>query len=257
MTAINRLGDASHISVGVNDLAASFEFYKIFGFRNVLEGKSPCPWMFITDESVLISLRQEERSYLCLTYYALDMDERVKAIRTEGIRFRDYGHDSGAGREWWFTTLDGFEVQLIQGVVESTYQPEGKDVFSFPEEDFIFPDRYPNPVCGIYGELFHRVKDLKTSIQYWEKLGFETKQYHRGPHPYAVMTDGMNIMGLHHNTDLYLPGLTYFAPDMGNRIEKIKTGGFNRMRDVSGTGGGADNVAARTPDGHVIYLFSF
>ena len=157
MDNLFQLGEASHISIGVKDIQDSLEFYKQLAFHTVTQGEEPSPWMHISDGSILISLNQDERSYMGLTYYASDMEKRVAMLKEKGIRFREYGDLTDQKQNWWFTTPDGFHVQLIKSETKFIFQPEGKTLFNFPEENFIFPEKYPNMQCGIFGEIFHRI----------------------------------------------------------------------------------------------------
>lgn len=136
------------------------------------------------------------------------------------------------------------------------YQPSGKSLRDFPQEDLAKPEKYPNRKCGVFGEFSHPVKNLEESIAFWKQLGFDALGINQQPYPWAILTDGMNILGLHETKDFSYPAITYFAPDMAARIKRLKEEGIDSITKFGGSGGGPGNVVVTTPEGQKFFLFS-
>lgn len=251
-----KLGEATQISIGCSDIQSSFEFYQKLGFDKITGDTLPYPWMQISDGSLLLHLNQDGQRYMGFTYFSKEMDKKVKELEKMGIKFalRNKMKDSSF---WIFLAPDSLGVNLIDHDPTGLYQPPGKTMLDFPQEDFTKPEKYPNPHCGIYGEFAVPVKNLEKSMEFWQKLGFETKTINQKPYPWAILTDGMNILGLHQAQDFDYPAITYFAPDMAERVRKLKESGITSFSDWKGEGGSAGNFILTTPEGQRIFLFSF
>lgn len=252
-----KLGEATQIAVGTNDIKTSFDFYKKLGFEKIKEDTLPYPWIQISDGSILILLNQDGQKYIGLHYFARDMDKKVSQLEKMGIRFAQKTQPKGKPFQAIFLSPDSLGVNLISYNPTDMYQPEGFTLRNFPKEDFAKPEKYPNPKCGIFGEFCHPVKDLKKSIEFWEKLGFEALSVNQQPYPWAILSDGLNILGLHQTKDFDYPAITYFAPDMGDRIKKLKEEGIDTITEWKGEGGSTNNVIVTTPEGQKFFLFSF
>jgi len=85
----------------------------------------------------------------------------------------------------------------------------------------------------------------------------EAKSVNQQPYPWAILSDGMNILGLHQTKDFDYPAITYFAPDMSQRVQKLKEAGITSFADWQGQGGKEGNFILTTPEGQKIFLFSF
>jgi len=251
-----KLGDATQITIGVNDVHLSFRFYEKLGFKKIAGDTLPYPWMQISDGSTLILLSQDGMKYMGLTYFSKDMNKKVAELKKIGIMItRRTSNDEKVYTDI-FLSPDSFGVGLIHYDPSNMYQPKGMTLLNFPKDDFAKPEKYPNPKCGIFGEFAQPVKDLKASITFWQKLGFDTLSVNKEPYPWAIMSDGMNILGLHQTKDFTYPAITYFAPDMGKRIKKLKEEGIDSIKVFEGTGGNENNVVVTTPEGQKIFLFS-
>ena len=58
-------------------------------------------------------------------------------------------------------------------------------------------DKYSNKEVRAFGEFCHPVTVLNSSIGYWKKLGFEVKTQMTQPYPWAILSDGLMLIGLH------------------------------------------------------------
>lgn len=251
-----KLGEATQISIGCSDIQISFEFYQKLGFQKIAGDTVPYPWMQISDGSILLHLNQDGQEYMGFSYFSKEMDKKVNDLEKMGIKFALKNKMKEASF-WIFLTPDSLGVNLIHYDPTGIYQPDGKTLLNFPREDFAKPEKFPNPQCGLYGEFATPVKDLNSAVAFWQKLGFETKSLNQQPYPWAIMTDGMNILGLHQTKDFDYPAITFFAPDMAERVKKLKDAGLTSFSEWKGEGGPVGNYILTTPEGQKIFLFSF
>ncbi len=196
----------------------------------------PYPWMQISDGSILLHLNQDGQKYMGLAYFSKEIDKKVKKLEKMGIKFVMHGKMKESSF-WIFLSPDSLGVNLIHHDPSGMYQPQGKTLLSFPQEDFSKPEKFPNLQCGIFGEFATPVKDLNSAIAFWQSLGFEAKTVNQQPYPWAILSDGMNILGLHQTQDFDYPAITYFAPDMIERVKKLKESGIASFSDWKGEGG--------------------
>ena len=118
-------------------------------------------------------------------------------------------------------------------------------------QDYTNPDKYVNKVCGMFGEFAQPVKDLEASILFWEKLGFKALSKFSSPYPWAIISDGLAVVGLHQTSNFKDPTITFFAKDMKEKIENLKTAGLPGLEAATGL----SNVTLTTPEGQRINLF--
>jgi hypothetical protein len=57
-------------------------------------------------------------------------------------------------------------------------------------------------------------------------LGFECVTEGDQPYPWAIISDGRTRLGLHQTPKLTQPTLTYFAPDMSERLKRMQRRGI-------------------------------
>jgi hypothetical protein len=65
-------------------------------------------------------------------------------------------------------------------------------------------------------ELSIATPDIRSSLSFYGKLGFyEADVGDAWPHPYAVVSDGRIVLGLHEHPD-FVSSLTFVRPDLSN-----------------------------------------
>ena len=113
-------------------------------------------------------------------------------------------------------------------------------------------DTYPNKECGAFGEFCHPVTDLNNSIEYWKKLGFEVKSQMSQPYPWAILSDGLMVVGLHQTKNFSYPAVTYFGLSTEKRVQELKGKGVTGITEFMGK----NNVSLKTWEGLQFFLFS-
>lgn len=245
------LGHLSQISIGTSNLSESIEFWKKLGFHLVIQEKTPFPWVQFTDESILVYLIEDKQQYTRLTYFNPDIENKIVELEKLGVTFTEKVKDgSGNVVVARVSSPDNFVISIVKRDITMLYYPTKDTMLTMNQTDLMNPEKMPTRL-GIFGEFCHPVSDLKLSIAFWKKLGFEDKGIHEHPYPWTIMTDNKSIIGLHQTKDFSTPAITFFAPDMKDRIDKLKT------EDIEGKemGMGADNIVVTTPEGAKIFLF--
>jgi predicted enzyme related to lactoylglutathione lyase len=110
---------------------------------------------------------------------------------------------------------------------------------------------------GRFHELSITTADIRASLDFYEGLGFwQAPTGDAWPHPYAVVTDGRAVLGLHETPDF--SALTFIHPDLTAVAESLSAAGvelslrhtapelFNRIEFSDPAGQKIRMLAART-----------
>jgi len=73
------------------------------------------------------------------------------------------------------------------------------------------------------------------------------------PYPYAILTDGLMIIGLHQTKNFTYPAITYFGLNVEKRVQQLKNQGLINFSEMMGK----NNVILKTWEGQHFFLFSF
>ncbi|MCW3123659.1 MAG: alanine acetyltransferase [Flavipsychrobacter sp.] len=244
------LGSVTALTITTPDLEASLSYYNQLGFVEVMRADWPFPWIQVSDGVLLIMLRKDPKPYLALTYYVKDITGVISDLKQKGITFAQEPKKADALKRAVMISPDGLNISLV-GMVDGFKQPKGPGMLNMPPEDYMKPEKYVNKTCGLYGELAHPVKDLEASLAYWELLGFKAVSKYESPYPWAIISDGLSVVGLHQTATFDYPAITYFAADMRSKIASLKKNGLTNYTDK-----GAGSIVLTTPEQQHINLFS-
>jgi predicted lactoylglutathione lyase len=243
-----KLSDVTAITIATPDLEQSLKFYEQLGFKELMRMDLPFPWIQISDGALLIMLRKDNTPYLALTYYVKEMDRVVSELEAEGVKFAEK-KDFGFIRRNLIISPDNLNISLVT-YAEGFEQPAGPTMLTMPQSDYFNPEKYVNKACGMFGELAHPVSDLSVSIPFWEKLGFAVLSKFESPYPWAILSDGLAVVGLHQTKQFSNPAITFFASDMKDKIEKLKNSGLKNLKSID-----SRNIALITPEKQYVNLF--
>ncbi|MBI3235700.1 MAG: hypothetical protein HYZ42_16960 [Bacteroidetes bacterium] len=244
-----KIGDLSLITITTPDLEKSLEYYQKLGFAEVLRSDFPFPLIQISDGAVLIMLRLDKVPYIALSYFVKKLSETVAELEQVGIIFTQKPKENDMIKRYLFQSPDGHTISLVT-YVDGFTRPTGHTLLTMPQQDYFSPEKYTNKICGMFGEFAHPVKDLGESVEFWGKLGFVPISKFTTPYPWAIISDGLSIVGLHQTNDFSIPTITYFASDMGAKIDILKENGLTNFVEK-----GESNITLTTPEQQKINLF--
>ena len=243
------LGEITAFTITSPDLEQSLAYYQLLGFKEVFRADWPFPWIQVSDGVLLIMLRKDETPYIALTYYVNDIDKVVAHLISKGVTFTYMARQGDMIKRYVLPTPDGLNVSLVN-VMEGFTQPPGPGMLQMPQQDYFNADKYVNKVCGLYGEFAHPVADLDASIAFWEVLGFKAVSKFTSPYPWAILSDGLSVVGLHQSKHFDYPAITFFAADMKEKIAQLKAKGLTNYTEQ-----GPANIVLTTPEQQHIFLY--
>ncbi len=112
-----------------------------------------------------------------------------------------------------------------------------------------------NPVCGDLTEYSTAAVRLAPEVAWWKDLGFTAVKVDSTVYPFVNMGDGSIEIGIHENKDIPSLALTYFMPDMEQRIDRLKKSGMNPIEEIPTADDRVANAIFRSPEGQLVYLF--
>lgn len=247
-----KIGEHCAINITSRNLDESFAFWQKFGFRELFKYDFPFPFMLITDGTINVMLRKDDKPYIGLTYYVPNVQAKVNELMAEGVPFTELPMPSAGDMLKRFKTVspDGVNITLVT-YVETFVKPTLPTMLRIDPSDYMNPLKYGNKTIGMFGEYAHVVNDLEISIQYWDKLGFKVLTKQSSPYPWAILSDGTSVVGCHQSTHFTGVGITYFAADMKDKITTLKNGGLDNYKEMMGP----DNIVVNTPEGQQLFLF--
>ncbi|QKJ30482.1 hypothetical protein HQ865_12170 [Mucilaginibacter mali] len=244
-----KLGDVSAVTITTTNLEKSLAFYQQLGFHELFRSDFPFPLIKISDGAIQIMLRQDKNPYIALTYYVKNMDELIAGLEADGLTIATKPNPNDMVQRCLIKSPDGANISLVT-FVDGFTQPTGATLLTMSPADYSKPEKYPNQICGIFGEFAHPVADFDVSLSFWQKLGFKLLTSHQMPYKWGILTDGLNIIGLHQTTDFSIPTITYFASDSKQKIDKIKVAGLTSYIEK-----GLNNITFTSPEKQQINLF--
>lgn len=244
-----KLGEVTAITITSPDLNESLKYYQKLGFAELFRADFPFPWIQVTDGALLIMLRQDKNPYIALTYYTKEIDKVVADLKQVGISLMAMPTPDKMIQRFLISTDEGHNITLVS-YVEGFAQPSGTTMLTMRPQDFSNPDKYVNKTCGMFGEFAYPVKNLDNSISFWEKLGYKSLSKKASPYPWAILSDGLGIVGLHQTNNFSVPTITFFASDMKDKIGQLKNSGLNNFIES-----GNNNTVLTTPEQQKINLF--
>src|SRR6266498_3089949 len=118
------LGEITALTIATPDLETSLQYYQRLGFKEVMRMDFPFPWIQITDDALLIMLRQDNTVYLALTYYVKDIDKTVADVESRGVQFTSHPKKSDFIKRYVFQSPDGLNISLV-GIPEGFSKASG------------------------------------------------------------------------------------------------------------------------------------
>lgn len=227
-----KLGNYVAIELASEHRAAMAAFFDQLGFVTLDEAT-------FTDGCVNVHLVSGAAGWPVLHYQGSD----VTSIKGLFKRKSPKAQDEPTAKGGQFRDPNGLQVR-IHADASPHPMPEGTPT-----------QRQARSLCGTLGEFTVPTKDLAASMMFWTKLGFEALHMAQIPYHYAIISDGHLVLGLHQN-DQPQPALTYFEPDMPERIAKIAALNITVHDLTPQEGQATQNAMIVAPNGQPIFLFT-
>lgn len=250
--AQSKLGDMACVYITTPDLDSSVAFYEKLGFPKVASNTFPVEWAQCSDGSLVIMMRKDSKPYMGLAYYVNDIDKTVALLKKDSIVFDQEPRAGDPVKRYFIKSPDGFSIMLVPNI-GGFKQPTGITMASMKPGDFAIADKYPNKQTGVFGEFCHPVANLKLSIAFWKKMGFTVLSEVKMADPYAIVSDGLMIIGLHQTKQFDYPAITYFGLNVAARVGQLKKDkGLQNITEMQGK----NNLVLKTWEGQHFFIFS-
>ncbi len=245
------LGQVWAVTITSTDLDRSLAYWQQLGFQLVMQSDFPFPWIQISDGALLLMIRKDDAVYQALTYYVKNIEEVVAGLEAAGIKFAQRPAPTDFVKKYLLRSPDGTNISLIN-IMDGFQQPPGATMLTLPQQHWMDPSKYVNNKCGLFGEFAEPVANLETSMAFWQQLGFKVLSKYASPQPWAILSDGLTVVGLHQTTEFAAATITFFAKDMKDKIDALKREGLQNFVEHS-----PGNIILTTPEQQKINLFSF
>ncbi|MEO7309308.1 MAG: hypothetical protein ABIX01_02845 [Chitinophagaceae bacterium] len=246
-----KIGGAASVYITTANLDSSVAVYEKLGFKKIGSNEFPAPWAQVSDGSLLITMRKDNKPFIGLTYYVANLDQLVAQLEKDSISFEQKPKPGDLIQRYYIKSPDGFNI-VLSGNPGGFQQPIGTTLLTMKQQDFGRPDKYPNKQCGVFGEFAQPVADIGKSVTFWKKLGFTASAEMKEPYPHVILSDGLMIIGLHQTQRFTEPAITYFGLNTEKRIAELKARGLINFTEVAGK----NNVALKTWEGQHFFIFS-
>ncbi len=227
-----KLGNYVELLLPTDDVARSVIFYDRLGFQKLADD-------VLTDGCFNLHLADDKSPLPALEYSGSDV---------EGIRSQ-FNPDKQKRKG---TPPAGGEFKDTSGrlriSVNTAESPLPMPAGSATTRQFISK-------LGKLAEITLPVPDLADAVLFWTKFGFEALHTAKIPHHYAIVSDSLIVLGLHESHQPAI-SLTYFAPDMSERIAGLKATGVTIRAIESGTDGTVKSGSLLSPEGMLFFLFT-
>jgi transcriptional antiterminator NusG len=244
-----RLGHWVEMSLSVTDLAASLFFYEKLGLKPVDGGEKPYPWAVVSDETLYLGLHQQPFPSPRLSYFSWGetISKRVAILKKLDITFDR------------ITTRDiayGFPVYDLVATAEFT-SLEGQPLcLANFQRDMRQPQRSLLITNDKFGEFSLKTADVNQSVAYWEQLGFKRVGGSDKPYPWATLSDGLIRLGLHQTTRFTRPTISYFSPDIPDRLRRLREQDIPFRSEYKDAQGCTIGAVIHSPDSQPFFLFA-
>jgi hypothetical protein len=203
------------LNISTNDPGSLIRQLRQAGFKSI--GNSDP--ILMTDDSLTLSISRSDEPALHLIYYSDDLTFETRRLTNQKI---DHHHYFNENALITFQSFEGLKIQIQEMESAPKTMINFLALHSLNEDQILDPSCYPNLQIGIFNELDLPTADLEKSKTFWENIGFECIEYHTGPYPWGVFSDGMMHIGVHQTDDFSHPMITYSAADMRDRVQKLR-----------------------------------
>ena len=211
------LGRFHEISVQTEDIAESVAFYEQLGFAHCGTTDTwPHPYGVMTDGKLFLGLHEFKFPSPTLTYVRSGVAQHAHVIEKLGIElaWKQVGEDTF--NEVGFLDPSGQAVRIQEAATHFGAGDDGGET----------------SLCGDFAECSVPAADFEVMRMFWEPLGFVAMGESESPYLHMSMTSDHFDLATHRARTLDQPMLVFVAPDMGERIERLRGQGIEMSGDL-------------------------
>jgi catechol 2,3-dioxygenase-like lactoylglutathione lyase family enzyme len=235
------LGKFHEISVETANIAESVAFYERLGFNHCGTTDTwPHPYGVMTDGKLFIGLHQFKFPSPVITYVHPGVAQHSHVIEKQGVEIA------------WKRTGDDSFNEL--GFLDPSGQPVR--VQEAPTHFASDTDLRDTSLCGDFEEFSMASADFEAMRQFWEPLGFVALGESDAPYVRMTMTSDFIDLAVHRPRTLDQAMLVFAGPDMGERIERLKSLGLEFAADLPRGLDPRQNGLLRAPEGTALLLIT-
>jgi catechol 2,3-dioxygenase-like lactoylglutathione lyase family enzyme len=235
------LGKFHEISLETADIAESVAFYERLGFSHCGTTDTwPHPYGVMTDGRLFIGLHQFKFPSPVITYVHANVAQHASVIEKQGVEiaWKRTGDDSF--NELGFLDPSGQPVRVQEAPTHFASNAERGDI----------------SLCGDFAEYSMASADFEAMRQFWEPLGFVALGETDEPYVRMSMTSDYIDLAVHRPRTLDQGMLVFAAPDMGERIERLKALGVELADDLPRGLDPRQSALLRSPEGAALLLIT-
>jgi catechol 2,3-dioxygenase-like lactoylglutathione lyase family enzyme len=222
------LGDFLEFSLSTPDILASLEFYRKLGFVEAPAREAwRHPYTVVTDGRLYLGLHKRELASPALSFVLPELRTHLPDLESLGLQFEFCNIELHRFNEVGFLDPDGGLVALLEA---RTYSPLHAPV---------------ETLCGYFLEYRLPVRDVETTLKFWEGLGLIATPAEDGQ-PAQVTWGGINI-SLEDFAPRARPALVFSSTDLEEAEALCEMRGLPIQKDMRG-------LRVTTPEGLSLLL---
>jgi catechol 2,3-dioxygenase-like lactoylglutathione lyase family enzyme len=235
------LGKFHEISLETADIAESVAFYERLGFGHCGTTDTwPHPYGVMTDGKLFIGLHQFRFPSPVITYVQAGVAQHAPLIERQGVELAWKRIGDDVFNEFGFLDPSGQAVRVQEAPTHFSSNAEHGET----------------SLCGDFAEYSMPSSDFEAMRAFWEPLGFVALGETDTPFVRMSMTSDHVDLAVHRSRTLDQPMLLFTAPDMGERIERLRAAGLDFADDLPRGLDPRHSGLLRSPDGMALLLIS-
>jgi len=232
------LGRFHEISIETADIGDSVSFYERLGFTQC--GTTDTwthPYGVLTDGKIFLGLHQFKFPSPTITYVHADAAQHAHVIEKLGIELAWKVTGEEAFNEFGFLDPSGQAVRVQEATTHFAGEAESE-----------------GSLCGDFAEFSVPASDFQPMQEFWEPLGFVAMGESDVPYVHMSLTSDHLNLAVHRPRTFETPLLVFASADMGERIERLRSLGFDFLAELPRGLDPRHNAILRAPEGTTLLL---